>query len=78
VQNPANHYIKEIKITGANGRLITTLKYKKQDNAKTQPFSYSFKKGEIKVLEPLKVTATCSRFGSKTSNPVEANFQTGP
>ena len=61
---PNFHYIKIVEIKN-NGNIVSTNKYKNQPDQAT--FTYSYKVA-AKAGETLEVKASCSLYGSKTTN----------
>jgi hypothetical protein len=65
VSDPKTHYVKEITIS-ADGKMLRSKKFDHQANADTQKVSWTMKPSELVPGKPLKVTATCNKYGSKT------------
>jgi hypothetical protein len=61
---PGFHYIKSVEIKN-NGSIVSANKYKNQPNQAT--FTYSYKV-PANAGETLEVKASCSLYGSKTTN----------
>ena len=61
---PGVHYIKSVEIK-KNGNVVSTNEYKNQPDQAT--FTYSYKV-PASAGESLEVKATCSLFGSRTTN----------
>ena len=61
---PSFHYIKSVEVKN-NGNIVSSNKYKNQPDQAT--FTYSYKV-PANAGETLEVTASCSLYGSKTTN----------
>lgn len=64
VKNPENHYIKKIEVF-LNDKLRIVQNFEKQESKMSQNATYFL--FDAKEGDKIKVTASCSVFGSKTS-----------
>jgi desulfoferrodoxin (superoxide reductase-like protein) len=64
VKNPANHYIKRIRIY-LNGEMIQEKSYSSQETGEGQSETFVLK--GVKAGDEILVKATCNKFGGKRS-----------